>query len=114
MEAHLCTQRQPERPRFAQECAVELRRASDKPGLDGTGGPRSLQRRIKADLDVSLVEQVLAPELDCPGVVGTVHADAAVEQGEGLLGLLDVEVRAGIELAHVAAVEIDKAAKSAA
>ena len=97
VEPKLCPQGQPERPRLAEERRVELGRTGDQPSLYSARRAASLHGRVEGDLDVVLVEQVLRPKLDRPGVVRPVDADAAVEHREGPLHLLDVEIRAGIE-----------------
>src|SRR5690606_28172875 len=73
----------------AQGHAVQARRAEE-------GVPRAcLDRRIDADLLVGLVGQVLAPEFQHPALVAGTEAQARIGQGEGILCLLRVQVRAG-------------------
>ena len=104
-------QGQAEGPRLPKECAVELRRNRVEARLDASRCSLSLQRSVERNLHVILIEDILRPELDAPCTVGSLDSDATIEHRKGVLGLLDVEVGAGIELAHVTAVEIDEAAE---
>ena len=71
-------------PRFGEKCREQLvrcRKTRASEILDMGNAVRTLERRVKRNLSIILVEQILRPEFDRPLLLRTANADTGIDRG---------------------------------